>query len=181
MSKEGLRRKGERADVKGEDLVMWKETLKKGAISFAIGSISGLMVNLLIDVAVNASGVSEFCSISPNFLALFPTTAMAAYVNVLLYGVIGATFAMMTVIYEFERIGFVIQSIIYFLVTSAVCLLITMLPWQLHRYPMAFFCTLTGYALAHVIMITLEYRELRKDVSEINRELLPADGGAGDQ
>lgn len=178
---QGMRRKGERTDVKGEDLVMLKEMLKKGAISFAIGSISGLIVNLFIDIAVNASGVSEFYSISPHFLALFPTTAMAAYVNVLLYGVISATFAMMTVIYEFEKIGFVIQSIIYFLVTSAVCLLITMLPWQLHRYPMAFLCTLTGYAVAHVIMITLEYKALRKDVNEINRELLPADGVAGDQ
>jgi len=81
----------------------------------------------------------------------------------------------MTFIYDVERIGFVIQSIIYFLTTSVACLLITMLLWQLQRYPAALFGTLTCYALTHVIMITMAYKKLRKDVSEINQELLPMD------
>ena len=149
--------------------------MKNGAISFAIGSFSGLMVNFIIDIIAQAMGAEQFCSIAPDFQALFPTTAMAAYANVLLYGCISASFAAMTFIYDIERIGFVIQSIIYFLVTSAVCLLITMLLWQLQRYPAALLGTLAGYAMTHVIMITMAYRKLRKDVSEINQELLPAD------
>ena len=159
----------------GVESVMIKEAFKKGAISFAIGSFSGLLVNLIIDVVAHMLGAEDFCSISPDFRALFPTDAMAAYVNVLLYGCISATFAMMTVIYDVDRIGFVIQSIIYFLVTGAACLLITMLLWQLHRYPTALMGTLAGYGLTHVIMITMAYKKLRKDVSEINQELLPVD------
>ena len=150
---------------------MIKETIKKGAISFAIGSFAGLIVNLIIDIIVNALGVKGFCSISPYFVAHFPTMAMAAYVNVILYGVIGSTFAMMTVIYEFERIGFVIQSIIYFLVTSAVCILITILLWQLQNHPIALVLTLAGYAVSHVIMITIEYKTLKKDIKDINTSL----------
>jgi hypothetical protein len=150
---------------------MIKETLKKGAKSFAIGSFSGLIVNLIIDLIVNAFGPKGFCSISPYFAEHFPTTAMAAYVNILLYGVIGATFAMMTVIYEFERIGFVIQSIIYFLVTGTVCILITILLWQLQKHPMALIFSLIGYAVTHVIMITIEYNTLKKDIKEINTSL----------
>ena len=150
---------------------MIKETLKKGAISFAIGSFSGLIVNLIIDIVVNALGFEGFCSISPYFAAHFPTMVMAAYVNVLLYGVIGATFAMMTVIYGFERIGFVIQSIIYFLVTGAVCILITILLWQLQRHPKALLFSLIGYAVTHVIMITIEYNTLKKDIKDINTSL----------
>ena len=149
--------------------------MKNGAISFAIGSFSGLIVNLIIDIVANALGAEGFCSITPNFQALFPTSAMAAYINVLLYGCISASFAFMTFIYDVERIGFLIQSIIYFVVTSTVCLLITMLLWQLQRYPKALLGTLACYAVTHVIMITTAYRKLRKDVSEINQELLPAD------
>ena len=78
---------------------MIKELLKKGAISFAISSFVGAIINLIIDVVVNSMGVSDFCSISPEFRALFPTTVIAAYFNILLYGIIGATFAMMTFIY----------------------------------------------------------------------------------
>ena len=151
---------------------MIKEMLKNGAISFAIGSFSGLIVNLIIDVIGNMAGLEDFCSISPDFRALFPTSTMAAYFNVLLYGLISATFAMMTIVYEFDRIGFVIQSVIYFLVTSAACLVITMVLWQLQRYPAALIGTMCGYGMTHVIMITMAYRKLRRDVSEINQELL---------
>ena len=108
--------------------------------------------------------ISIFCS-------SFPNHGNGAYVNVILYGVIGSTFAMMTVIYEFERIGFVIQSIIYFLVTSAVCILITILLWQLQNHPIALVLTLAGYAVTHVIMITIEYKTLKKDIKDINTSL----------
>ena len=122
-----------------------KEIIKRGLTSFALSSFAGLLVNLL-----------------------FPSPTLAAYVNILLYGVIGATFALAAYIYELERIGFVIQSIIYFIVTSVVCVAITTLLWQLHKYPAAFICTLIGYAATHVIMITIEYRRLRADIKVIN-------------
>ena len=150
---------------------MIKEMLKRGAISFAISSFAGLIINMLIDLIANAAGAQDFCSISPNFRALFPTTALAAYVNILLYGLIGATFAMMTFIYELEWIGFVVQSIIYCLVTGSVYMLITILLWQLQRHPEAFISTCLGYLAAHMIMIVAEYRELKKDISVINTEL----------
>lgn len=145
-----------------------REVLKRGAFSFAISSFLGSVVNLMIDIIVNAAGGDQFSSIAPAFRELFATPVIAAYVNVLLYGVIGATFAMMTFIYEVERIGFIIQSIIYFIVTSAVCLAITMVLWQLHRYPKALICTLLCYGGTHVIMITQAYKTLKKDICEIN-------------
>ncbi|MBR6257516.1 MAG: DUF3021 domain-containing protein [Lachnospiraceae bacterium] len=150
---------------------MLKETLKKGAISFAISAFCGLIINLIIDIVINAMGYTGFCSISPDFLSLFPTTAMAAYVNLLLYGVIGATFSMMTFVYDLEKIGFAVQSIIYFVVTAAVCILITTLLWQLHRYPAALISTLSGYAVTHIIMFTVSYRRLKNDINEINTQL----------
>ncbi len=155
-----------------------KEILKRGAVSFAISAMAGLTVNLIIDVIVNAAGRDGFISVSPETRALFPTPAIAAYVNVLLYGLIGATFATMTFIFEIERLGFVIQSILYFLMTSAVLVVITAFIWQLHRYPQALIPTIAGYAVTFLIMGVNQYRTLKRDVRDINRELEAAEEDA---
>ena len=145
-----------------------KEVLKRGFTSFALSSFAGLIVNLIIDIIMNARGLEGFSSMSPDYVALFPSVTIAAYVNILLYGVIGATFALTTYIYEVERIGFIIQSIIYFVITSSVCVGITILLWQLHKYPSAFISTLAGYLATHIIMMVIEYRKLKADIKVIN-------------
>ncbi len=145
-----------------------KEVLKRSVFSFFISSFAGVTVNLIIDCILNASGEAGFISMSPDYVRLFPTPVIAAYVNVLLYGLIGFTFSVMTFIFSVERIGLLLQNIIYFVVTSAVCVSITMILWQLQKYPAAFICTLAGYAATHVIMFIIEYRNLKNDINEIN-------------
>lgn len=145
-----------------------KTALKRAMISFFISAFAGVLVNLFIDFVVNANGVTGFISMSPDFVKLFPTPVIAAYVNIMLYGLIGFTFSVMTFIYDVEKIGFAVQSIIYFVVTAAVCLSITVVLWQLYKYPAAFAGTLTGYAVTHVIMFVIGYRNLKKDIKEIN-------------
>ncbi|MBQ9871648.1 MAG: DUF3021 domain-containing protein [Eubacterium sp.] len=152
-----------------------KEYLKRAAVSFAISSFVGLMVNLVIDVIVNAVGTSGFTSISPETRALFPTPEIAAYTNVLLYGLIGATFAGMTFLFDIDRLGFVVQSILYFITTAIVLVVITILLWQLHKHPKALIPTIAGYAMTYIIMGIVEYRELKRNVRMINEELLPAE------
>ena len=145
-----------------------KEVLKRGFTSFALSSFAGLIVNLIIDIILNATLKTGFYSMSPDYVALFPSVTIAAYVNVLLYGVIGATFALSAYIYEIEKMGFIIQSIIYFIITTSVCVAITILLWQLHKYPAAFISTLAGYFATHVIMMVIEYRKLKADIKVIN-------------
>ena len=145
-----------------------KEHLKRGLTSFAISSFAGLLVNLIIDLIANLTGHTGFVSMTQDYIALFPSIVLAAYVNILLYGVIGATFAMATIIYDIERMGFIIQSIIYFLITSSICMAITIFLWQLYKYPAAIVCTLLGFAVSHVLMITNEYRRLKAEIKVIN-------------
>ncbi len=145
--------------------------LKRAAVSFAISSFVGLMVNLLIDVIVNAAGYEGFISMSPEAREHFATPTIAAYVNVLMYGLIGAAFAGMTFIFDIDRLGFVIQSILYFLLTGVVLVAITFVLWQLHKHPKALVPTLIGYAVSYFIMGVVQYRALKKDIREINEEL----------
>ena len=146
-----------------------KEYLKRGLISFSISMSAGLLINLLIDGIVGLNGVEGFISMTPDFRNLFPTPVIAAYVNLIMYGLIGFTFSVMTFIYDVERISFLLQSIIYFVVTAAVCMAITILLWQLHKYPEGFIGTIAGYAVTHVIMFILAYKKLKQDIIEINK------------
>lgn len=148
-----------------------KEILKRSCISFAISAFSGLTINLLIDLIGNAEGIPAFISMSPVFVAMFPTPAMAAYINVLLYGVIGAAFAGMTFIFDFDRIGFLIQSLIYFATTGIVCTAVTILLWQLHHYPQALIGTLAGYGVTYIIMGMVQLKRLKADIREVNERI----------
>ena len=148
-----------------------KEILKRGAFSFAVSAFCGLMVNLIVDIIINAMGTEGFVSISPETRALFATPVIAAYINVLLYGVIGATFSMMTFLFDIDRLGFLVQSVLYFLLTSIVLVGVTVLLWQLHRYPQALIPTILGYGLSFFIILFNQYRELKKNIRDINQEL----------
>ena len=74
-------------------------------------------------------------------------------------------------IFECNRIGFLIQGLIYFIVTAIVSVGITVLFWQLHHHPAALICTLLGYGVTYVIMGFVQYRRLKQDVQYINEEL----------
>lgn len=147
---------------------MIKEYLTRIFISFSVSAFMGVLINLIIDAVANATGNAGFISMSPQYVALFPTPVIAAYCNVLIYGIIGAVFSGATIIYEVERIGFVIQSLIYFLITASASMGITVVLWQLHRYPAAFISTMAGYLATHIIMITIEYRKVKADIKAIN-------------
>ena len=78
---------------------------------------------------------------------------------------------MMTFIFDIDRLGFVIQNILYFLMTGVVLTVITVFVWKLHRYPQALIPTLTGYGVTFLIIGINQYRTLTKDIKDINREL----------
>ena len=158
---------------------MLKETLKRCALSFVISAICGLVVNLAIDLIANAAGAGTeggFISMSPEFRKIFATPVIAAYINILLYGVIGAVFSGMSFIFECPRIGYIVQSLIYFVSTAAVWIIITILLWQLHRYPQALIATIAGYAVTYLIMGIVTYKDLKRDINRINTAI-----GAGEE
>lgn len=149
-----------------------KLLLERCAKSFGISAICGLLVNMLIEVIVRGVMKNEgFIPLAPEFVAFFPSETIAMEVNILLYGVIGAAFAAAAWIYEQEKLGFVWQNFIYFLLTSIVWLPIVMLIWQLQKYPKALISTLAGFAGTYVIMSIVGYRITKSDVERINQAL----------
>lgn len=157
-----------------------KETLKRAAVGFGNSAVCGLMVNMIIELAVRrATGDSAFIPLSPEFVHMFASETVAVEVNILLYGVIGAAFAGAAWIYERDRLGFVIQNLIYFLMTSAVWIPIVTLMWQLWRRPEALYGTLAGFLCTYIIMSCVGYTITRRDVTEINQALKKENATAG--
>lgn len=149
-----------------------KLLLERCGKSFGISAICGLLVNMLIEVIVRGVMKNEgFIPLAPEFVAFFPSETIAMEVNILLYGVIGAAFSAAAWIYEQEKLGFVWQNFIYFLLTSIVWLPIVMLIWQLQKYPKALISTLAGFAGTYVIMSIVGYRITKSDVERINQAL----------
>lgn len=146
--------------------------IKRASFSFIISSFCGLVVYMLIEYFFGVViGVEGFTALTPEYLAKFPSETLALGVAVLSHGLIGAAFAAATVIYEKAEIGFVLQNIIYVLLTGIVWIPIICFVWQLYRYPAAFFCTIGGFLLTYAVMSVIGYNVTKKDVAKINAKL----------
>ncbi|MCI9618124.1 MAG: DUF3021 family protein [Eubacterium sp.] len=146
-----------------------KDILYKCIFSFAISAVCGNITNFLIEFVVRAvTGSKDFLPLSPEFVALFPSESIAVEVNILLYGIIGIAFAAAATIYEKDRLGFIVQNILYCIVTSIVWVPIVILVWQLHKYPQALIGTLCGFFVTYIIMSIVGYRITKKNIEEIN-------------
>ncbi|MGN0165907.1 MAG: DUF3021 family protein [Lachnospiraceae bacterium] len=146
--------------------------LKRIYNGFANSVVCGLIVNLLINcIVVGVTGDKTFCAVAPEYLALFPSVSVAILTNIVLYGIIGAAFSGLSIIYEQDKIGFIVQNILYCVLTGLVWVPIVMLIWQLHKYPEAFWSTIGGFLLTYIIMSIVGYKIIKNQVKVINQIL----------
>ena len=146
--------------------------VKRISFSFAISCCCGLVVYMLLELVGNVVlGLNDFSGMTPEYMALFPSETLALGVAVLCHGLIGATFAVATFIYEKIELGFVLQNVIYFLLTGVVWIPVICFVWQLYRYPAALISTIGGFAMTYVVMSIVGYNITKKEVAEINARL----------
>ena len=146
--------------------------IKRACFSFIISSFFGLVVYILIEFLVGVViGVEGFTALTPEYLAKFPSETLALGVAVLFHGLIGAAFAAAGSIYEKVEIGFILQNVIYVLLTGIVWIPIICFVWQLYRYPEAFCSTIGGFVLTYAVMSVFGYNITKKEVEQINARL----------
>ena len=149
-----------------------KKIIKRCGFSFMISAFISMIVNMSIELMVQLLTKNmTFSPLSPEFRAMFVTESMAVYANALLYGLIGMTFAGCAAIYEIERIGYILQNLLYYLCTACVWLPIVMLMWQLWRYPNALLSTFAGFAVTYLIMTFVGYKSKKQEIADINQLL----------
>lgn len=149
-----------------------KKIMIRCGFSFMISAFISMMVNMLIELIVQLiTKDTTFNPMSPEFRSMFATESMAVYANALLYGLIGATFAGCTVIYEIERVGYILQNLLYYICTACVWVPIVMFMWQLWRYPSALIGTFAGFAVTYLIMTIIGYKNKKQEIADINQLL----------
>lgn len=117
----------------------------------------------------------------PSYSAYFENKSMALLVQIILTGVISGTFAGGTILFEQAKMGLFLQSLLYFLLTTAVCIPITGFCWGLFVYKTSAIIFLCNYFATYFICWTVAYRSSVKEVREINRRIAEISGEENEQ
>lgn len=112
----------------------------------------------------------------PSYSAYFENKSMALLVQIILTGVISGTFAGGTILFEQAKLGLLLQSLLYFLLTTAVCIPITGFCWGLFVYKTSAIIFLCDYFATYFVCWTVAYRSSVKEVREINRRIAEISG-----
>lgn len=145
--------------------------IKRCLNAFIYSTFFGVLINLVIELIVRVVSGFDYSPITPEFRAIFPSATTAVFADALLYGVIGFIFAFMLFIYNYDKIGFVIQNIIYYVGTSIVWMPIIIFIWQLQKYPGALISTIIGFVVAEIIMTVIAYNITKKNIAAINGKI----------
>lgn len=145
--------------------------LKRIGNSFIYTCFFALVCNIVIELVVRMVSSFDYSPLTPEYINMFPSQTIAYGVDILLYGVIGVAFAGFLFLYEQERIGYIVQSILYFVFTGLVWIPIITFIWQLWRYPEALVCTIIGFVITNIIMMIVGYQTTKKNIKQLNEAL----------
>ena len=107
----------------------------------------------------------------PEYMAHFSSPTLALMVQCLLIGVISAAFGFGSAVMELEKIGLITQSILYFMITSAVWIPVACFCWGFHKYPGSMVGVTISFTVSYFISWSIQYRICRKNIEEINQKL----------
>ncbi|MBR1821396.1 MAG: DUF3021 domain-containing protein [Clostridia bacterium] len=105
---------------------MLKKMLSRALVSAPICMLINQLIGICVSLA-NADG--RYSPVTPAFAARFPSDTVAVIVQLLLIGLVGATFAACSVIFEIERWSFLRQGLIHLAITSAVAIPVCLFCW----------------------------------------------------
>lgn len=145
--------------------------------------IDGFSYSVAINVVVALICILVFKiePLVPSYSAYFENKSLALLIQIILTGVISGTFAGGTILFEQAKLGLLLQSLLYFLLTTAVCIPITGFCWGLFVYKTSALIFLCNYSATYFICWTVAYRSSVKEVREINRRIAEISGEENEQ
>lgn len=147
---------------------MIRSAVMRGVNSFVYAIGISTVIQLIVMVYV---GRPEMIPVLPEFAAHFSNAFMALLVQNVLIGVISASFGIGSVIMELEHLSLVTQSILYFILTTAVWYPVGCLCFGLNKYPGTMVVMGISYTVSYIWSWMIQYRICKRNVEEINRKL----------
>ena len=134
---------------------------------FAFATLIGVLISLLISAT---EGNGSYIPVMPLLAERFSTELTAVFVQFLLIGMIGVTFAEGALIFHIARWSFPLQCIVHFLITAVIYVPFAWLCWS----PLK-----TGGIIIMVVNIlftyslswVIQYRINLKNIEQINQKL----------
>ena len=105
--------------------------LQKALRRALVSAPSCMLINQIVGICISlANDDGRYSPVTPAFAARFQSPVAAVVVQLLLIGLIGATFATCSVIFEIERWSFLRQGAVHLAVTSAIGIPICLFCWM---------------------------------------------------
>lgn len=149
-------------------MIRWRSAVKKGVTSFVYATTINLILGVIIIGAVRKPG---YVPVLPDYAKRFSSDTVAFAVQCMLVGVTSMAFGAGSEIMENAHWSLLKQSIIYFFVTAAVWMPVSMFCWGFGKYVSTFVSVTSSYLIGYVISWTVQYRLCKKNITEINRKL----------
>lgn len=147
---------------------MKKKIILRGLLGFPIGIAIGYIITIIISM-IWAQGY--YAAATPELMKMMGNEINAVIVQAFLCGVIGASCAMATFIWEIDKWSIVKQSGIYFAIISAAMLPIAYFTnWMQHSLS-GFFSYFGIFAGIYIIVWLFQYLGWKAKVKKINEKL----------
>ncbi len=148
---------------------MLKTALIRGINGFMYAISINIILALIIMIFAKEP---DFIPLVPDYAAHFDSEIIALLLQMVLIGLTSAAFGAGSVILEIGRWSLLKQSVIYFIITAAFWMPVSIFCWGINKYPIAFFSVICSYIASYVITWTIQYSLCKKSVAKINQKLL---------
>ncbi len=108
----------------------------------------------------------------PDYARKFDSDVKALLVQLILIGAMSAALGGGTIIMEFERLGLLAQSAVYFVISLCVWLLVGNFCWCIAKYPQAFVSVIVSYTVSYIVCWVIQYRICKKNIADINKKIM---------
>lgn len=156
---------------------MWKKSLSRGVVSFALCvtvNIIVLMIKTMSTVKITGDA-QAMPELVPEYAAFFDNPFIALMVQTLLCGLIGFAFGCCSVIMEIAKWSMVRQAVVHFLLTACVWVPVSIFCWGLGRYLISFVSVFLSMVFTYTVVWTCQIIICRREVARINAQLLQGD------
>lgn len=150
--------------------------LKKMLSRALVSAVACMAINQLVGIVRSlAAGDGQYSPVTPAFEARFASATTAVIVQLLLIGLVGATFAACSVIFEIERWSFLKQGALHLLATSAVTVPVCLYCWMPESAAGAW--VLVGsWVFCYAITWLAQYLIYRHRVRRLNEKIRSVNG-----
>ncbi len=147
---------------------MIKQILVRGCNSFAYSIAITCVLQILVLVIY---GDPSYIPMLPEYREHFSNPYLAMLTQHIFIGIASASFGAGSVLMELEKISLLVQSILYFILTSLVWIPISCFCWGLHKYPQTLVTVGLSYGVSYAISWFFQYRLCQRNVEEINKRI----------